>query len=66
MSHLHLLKRLRKTAKCVESIYLSISIHFSMIMNPCELYYPSATSSLFIIRVVRTNSEEVEGGLNMA
>lgn len=53
---------LRKTAKRVKSIY----IDFSMIVNPCERYYPPATSSLFIIRVVRTNSEEVEGGLNMA
>lgn len=51
-----------QNCKCVESII----IDFSMIMNPCERYYPPVTSSLFIIRVVRTNSEEVEGGLNMA
>ncbi len=35
------------------SVYLSVYIDFSMIMNPCELYYPPATSSPFIIRVVK-------------
>lgn len=52
--------------RCTELSSLSVDMDFSMILNPCELYYPPATSSLFIIRVVRTNSEEVERGLNMA